>query len=229
MARRHRYENEESEMSKGKDFRGQRRRGFDDDIFSSHEMRGIRPARAPSSSFSREPAQVEGPAVDATVKWFNADKGFGFAELADGTGDVFLHVAVLQTSGHQSVAPGAKLRVNIGQGQKGRQVTRVLEIDESTASESPPPRRPPMGGGGPRGPRMAPDPSTAVEMSGTVKWFNGEKGFGFVTANDQGKDVFVHISVLNRAGLNSLAEGQSVTMRVVETQKGREAISISAG
>jgi CspA family cold shock protein len=63
-------------------------------------------------------------------------------------------------------------------------------------------------------------------LEGTVKWFNAAKGFGFVEADDGAKDVFVHISVLERSGLASLADGQRVSMRVVPTQKGREAISI---
>ena len=59
-----------------------------------------------------------------------------------------------------------------------------------------------------------------------MKWFKSEKGFGFVGADDGGKDVFIHISVLERAGINALGEGQRVSMKVVSTQKGREAISI---
>ena len=60
-----------------------------------------------------------------------------------------------------------------------------------------------------------------------MKWFDDAKGFGFVASDDGGKDVFVHISVLNSAGVPHLAEGQVVNMRVVDTPKGREAISIS--
>lgn len=62
--------------------------------------------------------------------------------------------------------------------------------------------------------------------TGTVKFFNTQKGFGFIQPSDGGKDVFVHISVLTRARLTHLAEGQMVSMRVVETPKGREAISL---
>jgi CspA family cold shock protein len=60
-----------------------------------------------------------------------------------------------------------------------------------------------------------------------VKWFNGDKGFGFAGAEDGGKDVFVHISVVEQAGLRSLDEGQRLAMKVVKTQKGREAISLT--
>jgi CspA family cold shock protein len=50
--------------------------------------------------------------------------------------------------------------------------------------------------------------------TGTVKWFNGQKGFGFIQANDGGNDVFVHISAVERAGLSGLAEGQKVAFEV---------------
>ena len=60
-----------------------------------------------------------------------------------------------------------------------------------------------------------------------VKWLNTEKGFGFVQADDNGKDVFLHISVVEKAGLDTLPDGAIISMDVVETQKGREAISIT--
>ena len=226
-------------MAKRNEFRaGKRRRGFDDDddAFDARPRREsdrMRPARslpAEADTFpgvaSTTAPMAPTPTIEATVKWFNGEKGFGFVELSDGSGDVFLHIAVLQNAGQESVPPGAKLRVEVGQGPKGRQVVRVIDVDESTAV-SEPPRRPGPGPGPARGPgRSQPDPSTAVELTGAVKWFNGIKGFGFVGADDAGKDVFVHASVLERSGLPELAEGQRIRMRVVQTPKGREAISI---
>ena len=50
--------------------------------------------------------------------------------------------------------------------------------------------------------------------TGTVKWFNGQKGFGFIQPNDGGQDVFVHISAVERAGLSGLAEGQKVNFEI---------------
>ena len=61
------------------------------------------------------------------------------------------------------------------------------------------------------------------ELSGTVKWFKPDKGFGFITADDSEKDVFVHKSVLRRCGLAVLETGQRVQMRVQDVEKGREA------
>jgi CspA family cold shock protein len=165
------------------------------------------------------------PAVDAIVKWFKGDKGFGFVELSNGSGDAFLHIGALQAAGYETVPPGAKLKVQVTSSIKGAQVSRVLEVDTAGAAERAPPAR--SYGDAPRGPRRAPDPATAVSVTGTVKWFDDNKGFGFVQSNDGGKDVFVHISILGPSGIQHLAEGQPVTMRVVDTPKGREALSIS--
>lgn len=161
----------------------------------------------------------------ATVKWFNPEKGFGFVALADGSGDVFLHANALQAAGYQTVSPGATLLIRVGQGQKGRQVGQVISVDESTAE--------PSHGGGygsrprtPRAPRRPVDLSNAVEMTGVVKWYNPDKGFGFITASGGGKDVFVHASALESAGLPPLREGQPVRMNVVQGAKGPEVGSI---
>jgi len=176
---------------------------------------------------------ASGPELEATVKWFNGEKGYGFVALTDGSGDVFLHVNTLQAAGVQTVSPGATLKVRVGQGQKGRQVDQVVSVDESTASAGAPAARRPGGFqqrpqrsfDGP--PRRQVDLSTAVETMGTVKWYNPDKGFGFITPQSGGKDVFIHATVLERAGLGPLAEGQTVRMGVVQGAKGPEAGTIS--
>ncbi len=203
-------------------------------------------------SFQRRPMAAApspgGPESTAIVKWFNTEKGFGFVEVTDGTGDVFLHASVLTRIGVTAVNPGATLKVRVGQGQKGPQVTDVTEVDESTATAAPAARAPRAvdrggyGGGGDRfgggggfggaggfaAPRRSFDAPAASgpEQQGTVKWYNASKGFGFIAPEDGGKDVFVHASALRRAGLTELAEGQRVTIQVTQGQKGPEAASI---
>ncbi len=58
---------------------------------------------------------------------------------------------------------------------------------------------------------------------GTVKWFNSQKGYGFIEPDAGGKDVFVHISAVERAGLSTLREGQKVTYDLEEDRRGRQA------
>jgi CspA family cold shock protein len=122
-------------------------RGFGDDFPSF-------PDPTPAPSFARRPSPMAaapmtstGPESSAVVKWFNAEKGFGFVELGEGAGDVFLHASVLARTGATSVNPGATLKVRVGQGQKGPQVTEVIEVDESTASAAPAAPRTPRPGG----------------------------------------------------------------------------------
>ena len=64
---------------------------------------------------------------------------------------------------------------------------------------------------------------------GTVKWFNGQKGFGFIQPDDGSKDVFVHISAVERSGLHSLSEGQKVSYELETDRRGKtSAVNLQA-
>ena len=63
-------------------------------------------------------------------------------------------------------------------------------------------------------------------MRGTVKWFNKNIGYGFITDSDE-KDVFVHYNGLNMEGFKAIQEGQKVSFDVIETEKGRQAMNVS--
>jgi cold shock protein len=186
--------------SRDRDFRPTRRRGFDDDNFGS-PRRSF--GSAPGSSVQRFEAPSGHP-VQAVVKWYNPDKGFGFVQLADGSGDAFLHVSIVERGGHSSVPPGATLEVRAGPGPKGLQVTEILSVDSSTAQQDVPRRA------RPERPMYPSADQAAVEEPGTVKWYNAMKGFGFIASDRGGKDIFVHASTLERAGIAGLTEGQRV-------------------
>jgi CspA family cold shock protein len=63
-------------------------------------------------------------------------------------------------------------------------------------------------------------------LTGTVKWFNETKGFGFITPDDGGKDVFVHFSAISASGFKTLTEGQKVSYEIQETPKGLAAANV---
>ena len=165
--------------SRDRDFRPTRRRGFDDDNFET-PRRGF--GSTPGSSAQR----FEGPAgspVQAVVKWYNPDKGFGFVQLADGSGDAFLHASVVERSGHGSVPPGATLEVRAGPGPKGPQVTEILSVDSSTAQQEQPRR--------PRPERSyTPVDQASVEEIGTVKFYAADKGFRIYRAGPRQQGHF---------------------------------------
>ena len=201
--------------SRDSDFRPPHRRDFPDDNYEPPRRNfGYAPPRGPQFD------APTGPIVQSTVKWYNPDKGFGFVELADGSGDAFLHATVVERGGHRVVAPGATLEVRAGPGPKGQQVTEVVSVDNSTAAQEAP-RRP-----RPERPAYSAAGGATTEELGTVKWFNGNKGFGFITPDQGGKDIFVHASVLERDGIMGLADGQRVAVDVAQGQKGPEAVSV---
>ena len=190
----------------------------------------------------------EGSPVRAQVKWFNVTKGFGFVAPVDGTPDAFLHVSVLSRAGLQELSDGTEILCVIGAGPKGPQVSRLIEVLSEGAPQ--PQRSASVGGGGGRPERSygggggsygggggsggyggggggGYGSGPEFELIGTVKWFKPDKGFGFVTADDESKDVFVHKSVLRRCNIMALESGQRVQMRVQEADKGREATWIS--
>jgi len=177
---------------------------------------GTGPSRPPRGG----PVPGFGPEVGAVVRRFDPERGFGFVQVEDGSdGDAFLHISVLQRAGANAVGPGQRLRVRVGPGQKGPQVTEVLEVGEvdPAALAAQPPRA--RAGGG----RAMPSLEGAEEVRGVVRWYDAAKGFGFVAREDGGKDVFVHATALARSGMTPLTEGQTVVLRVVPGKKGPEA------
>jgi len=165
-----------------------------------------------ANSFGSHQPPDHGLQIEATVKWFNRTKGFGFVAPSDGSPDAFLHMSSLARAGMQEAAEGTQLLVQIVDGPKGRQVAQIVRVLGMT--DAPPAR----GREAPGGPE--------VEMTGTVKWYKPEKGFGFVMPDDKDKDIFVHKSIVQSAGILQLESGQRVKLRVQTSAKGREATAI---
>jgi len=199
------------------DFHRSRRRDFDaDTYYPQPRVFGTRP-RGSQPRFEAP----SGPPLHGVVKWFSPEKGFGFVELSDGSGDAFLHGSVLAQRGIGVVQSGETLEVHVGPGHKGPHVTEVLGVDSSTAPPVAPRRSTPRSSIS-----YGPSSDTAVEETGRVKWFNPAKGYGFIIRGTGAEDVFVHVSALERSGLTGLNEGDRVIVDIVEGRKGPEAARV---
>jgi cold shock protein len=194
-------------MGRYKTYREPKRRRYDEDDVSSNQQDEV--ARYRNSTAPQASAPV-----DAVVKWFNAEKGFGFVAMAEG-GEAFIHIRQVEAAGHRSLPEGTRVKLRIGAGQKGPEVTEVIEIDISAGSSS-----------GARASTPSKVVGQVTESVGTVKLYKADKGFGFVGQDGGGKDVFVHVTALSRAGLSGLVEGQRVRMQIGQGQKGLEAQAI---
>jgi CspA family cold shock protein len=155
----------------------------------------------------------QGEELKCIVKWFNPSKGFGFVMPEGVDEDIFLHFSVLDTAGYQYLSPGDEVNCIVGIGNKGRQVGKIMEVQP--ARQSPGPYQ--------FGYRPAQPVSPLQETEGEVKWFNTIRGFGFVTPDDGGRDIFVHASVLRRLGLQKIYPGQRVRMQATNSDRGRQA------
>jgi cold shock protein len=179
-----------------------------------------RHSKVPPQLAEPQPGEPPAPTVWGKVKWYNAVKRYGFVELSDGSGDAFLHASALAGISVDALQPGVTIEFRTAPAQRGVQVMEVVSVDSSTAAPPRPPRK------SSRSPLDRQPLEASVQEMGTVKWYNVAKGFGFIVRDGGGKDVFVHVSTLDRAGITGLNEGQRVFVGVAEGQKGLEATSI---
>lgn len=163
------------------------------------------------STFDTNSFNDQGIQKKAVVKWFNFAKGFGFVAQEDGGQDAFLHASVVTRMGLKELGEGTELLVTVSAGAKGPQVVDIVQVLGVVAMPS-------SGRPAPTGP--------VIELTGTIKWYKPNKGFGFATPDDGGRDVFVHRSILIQAGIQQLDSGQRVRMKVQTAIKGREAIEV---
>jgi cold shock protein len=172
--------------------------------------------------FFRNDDAPAGQRAEGKVKWFNATKGFGFVTFTDGSQDAFLPMAVLRRAGYEDVREGATVACEVGAGAKGPLVLSVLNVDMSTAVPGG------SSGGRPRDGAGPPRPTgPATTLDGAVKWFEPDKGYGFISPDGGGKDIFIHVTALRRSGINALGPGQRVRVDVVDGRKGLEADRIT--
>jgi CspA family cold shock protein len=150
------------------------------------------------------PAQVVGTG-QGKVKFFNAQKGFGFIQREEGGEDVFVHISQVERAGLEGLAEGQELQFNLV--DRGGKISAAdLQIVGEVIAV----------------PQRAPQRElTGEKATGTVKFFNTMKGFGFITRDDGREDAFVHISAVERSGLPGINEGDRFEFDLEVDRRGK--------
>lgn len=134
---------------------------------------------------------------EGTVRWFDADRGFGFIALEEGAEDLFVHASeIVGGDAPRLLREGQVVEFEIGQGDRGPQARRVRVTGDQAAD-------------------------TALGVLGTVTWYEPAKGYGFITPDGGGAEIFLHSSAIVGGGV--VSEGQRVAFLVVDGAKGPQA------
>jgi len=168
------------------------------------------------------PAQVIGEGK-GVVKFFNGQKGFGFIVRDDGGEDVFVHISAVEQAGLTGLAEGQPLEFTlVDRGGRISATDLKIEGEPLPVEDRGPPRNDRGAGGGAErgGPQRQ---LTGEKASGTVKFFNAMKGFGFIQRDDGQPDAFVHISAVERAGMTNLNEGDRLEFELEVDRRGKYA------
>ncbi|MDY7097858.1 MAG: cold-shock protein [Pseudomonadota bacterium] len=156
--------------------------------------------------FNRMPAQVVGTGK-GTVKFFNGQKGFGFIQQETGGEDVFVHISAVERAGLEGLAEGQELEFNLVD-RGGKISAQDLQVVGDVIAA----------------PQAAAAPKrelTGEKATGTVKFFNSMKGFGFLVRDDGQPDAFVHISAVERSGLSAINEGERFEFDLEVDRRGK--------
>ena len=152
-------------------------------------------------------SQVE--RVEALVKWYKPEKGYGFLSREDGFGDIMIHFSHLDKVGYTYIWPGDRIICDVASGKTGPQVVRIIEVKVgSLESRSLSGARNPL------------EHSTFQESEGIIKWYNPDKGYGFIQPDDGGREIFLHASVMRAAGCTALQPGLRVLATFAESERG---------
>ena len=143
-------------------------------------------------SFDEESVVPEG-----TVRWFDTDRGFGFIALEEESEDLYVHASeIVSPDAVRVLREGQVVDFEIGEGDRGPQARRV-RVTADQAADAP------------------------LGVLGTVAWYEPAKGYGFITPDDGGAQIFVHSSAIVGGGV--VSEGQRVAFLVVDGERGPQA------
>ena len=157
-----------------------------------------------------------GGVVWGQVKWYDAVKGYGFVVPDGGGPDIMVHASCVRAFGKLALAEGARVQLLASHGQRGLNAQELLEVEEPEITTPAPglseDARPTE--------YLSPDVEVGPLVPARVKWFDKQKGFGFVNIFGRTEDVFVHMETVRRCGFQDLASGEGMAVRTFRGPRG---------
>ncbi|MEL6768965.1 MAG: cold shock domain-containing protein [Pseudomonadota bacterium] len=163
-----------------------------------------------------------GSVITGLVKWYDAVKGYGFVVPDDGGSDVMVHASCVRNFGVTALNEGSRVKVVTTMGARGLHAQELLEIDDvgTTTDVVPAPPVPAMNAGPRPTDFLSTDADLGPLLPARVKWFDKQKGFGFVNVFGIPDDVFVHMEIVRRCGFPDLSSGEGMAVRTFKGPRG---------
>ncbi len=151
--------------------------------------------------------------VNGQIKWFDSVKGYGFIAPEDNKGDILVHFSILKDIGRRMLPEGTFVKCLSADRPKGRQAVKILEYDLTTAIGA--------------DIELVQQQVAIIDVDddmefveATVKWFNRIRGYGFVNSGEGAQDVFIHMELLRKYGVDHLIPGQVIAISVGDGERG---------
>ena len=154
--------------------------------------------------------------VSGRVKWYDAVKGYGFVVPDTGGSDVMVHASCVRAFGKMALTEGAEIALVATRGTRGLQAVRIQDVEEPDIAA--------MAPGFAEDARPTEFLGEEVEVGplqpARVKWFDKQKGFGFVNVFGNSEDIFVHMETVRRCGFQDLSSGEGMAVRTFRGPRG---------
>jgi len=160
--------------------------------------------------------EAETSVLSGHVKWYDAVKGYGFVVPENGGADVMVHASCVRAFGRVALTEGAEVKLVATSGARGLQAQKLVEVTEPAVA--------PLVPGFAEEARptefLGAESEAGPLQPARVKWFDKQKGFGFVNIFGNTEDVFVHMETVRRCGFQDLSSGEGMAVRTFRGPRG---------
>ena len=160
-----------------------------------------------SNDLDKDQTQDKEDRFQGSVKWFSEKRGYGFVQVEND--EVFIHRSTLLAFGIQKIQNEDIVTVSLVDSERGKIVDRLYGVERPPIPEN-----------------LMGDTPEDGEVLAKVKFFNNHKGYGFIIAENEPQDIFVHFRILEKNGFSMLEQGQKLLVRVEDDDRGKQVTTI---